>query len=134
MHHPRDELLAGAGLAGDVHRRLAAGDLGDQGSELFDRRRSPRQVAAAGVLGLCDALELQSGLHEFSQIVEVQRLGDEVESTHLQCLNSRLDAAVSGDNRYRRAWHLLLHPLDQLEPVAVRQPHIGQAQIVRLLG
>src|SRR5580765_2002558 len=39
MNGPRDELLAGAGFAGDQHRRIAAGDLGHSHQDGGERGR-----------------------------------------------------------------------------------------------
>src|SRR4029077_3895435 len=43
MDHARDDLLASAGFAADVHRGLAAGDAGDHLAQLFHRYRTAEQ-------------------------------------------------------------------------------------------
>ena len=135
VDHARDELLAGARFAGDVHRRLAARDLARPSRA---RARSaaiwPTRPSVAALRGTRGAFELQGRRHELAQVVEVERLRDEVERAGLQRADGRFDAAVRGDHRDRRAGHLALNPLDELEPVAVGQAHVGQAQIERLLA
>ena len=49
VQRPGDQLLAGAGLALDQHRRLAGGDLGQAGEQLAHGRAGPQQRAEAGL-------------------------------------------------------------------------------------
>ena len=133
VNHARHQLLAGAGLARDVHGRLAPGHLGDHRTHALQGRRFADQPVGGRIARHGRALELQGCGHELAQIGQVERLGDEVECAELQCADGGLDAAMGRDHGDRGPGHLALQPLDELEAVAVRQPHVGQAEVERLL-
>ena len=135
VDHPRDELLARARFARDVHGRLAARDLRDHlrarcsiGGRLADEQRSAAAPLASGDR----ALELQRCGDELAQIVEIERLRDEIECAELERAHGRLDVAVRRDHGHRGPRSFALNPLDELEPVAVGQAHVGEAQVVRV--
>ena len=73
--------------------------------------------------------QLQRVADDVAQVVEVQRLRNEIECAELQGLHGRLDVAVRGYHRDRHAGRVGLHPFDQFEAVAVGQAHVGQADI-----
>ena len=60
---------------------------------------------------------------------EIQRLGDEVKCTELERAHGGFHVAVRGDHGDRHARRILLNPFHQIQPVAVRQPHVREAQI-----
>ena len=105
VDHARDELLARAGLAGDVDRRLAARDLGDHLAQLLHRRRmADQRVRRPLRVSLALSLaELQRARSQLAQVVEVERLGDEIERAELERAHGGLDVAVRRDHRHRRA-------------------------------
>jgi hypothetical protein len=67
-------------------------------------------------------------------VTEIQRFRNEVEGTELQRLHSRLHVAVGRDDRDRHAGRMVLHPLDELQAVAVGQAHIRETDIELLLA
>ena len=101
----RDHFLAGAGLAGDEHRRgagrhgldhlaevahqAAAADDAGQAVALFEL------LTQVGVLGAQPAL-LERRLEHVQQLLELERLADEVGGTALDGIDRVLDGAVAG--------------------------------------
>ncbi len=74
-------------------------------------------------------IDLERILDDVPEVIQVERLGNEIEGAELQGLHRRLDVAVRRDHGHRHAGRVHLHPLDELESVAVRQPHVRQAQV-----
>ncbi len=62
--------------------------------------------------------------------LDLDRLGDEVEGAELERAHRGLDVAVGGDHGHRYGRRVALHPLHQLETVAVGQAHVREAQVV----
>ena len=124
MDHPRHQFLAGSGLAGNVHRRLAAGDPSDHVTELVDGRRVSQQtsLAVASVTGG----KPERVADDVAQVGEIERFGNEVEGARFQRADRRFHVAVRGDDRDRGAQALGLHPVHQVQAVAVGQAHVGQ--------
>ena len=119
------QLLAGARLAADVHRRLAARHLGDRAAQGHHGLGLAEQPA--GFLRLGFALAQFQGLaHQPAKHVHVHRLAHEVEGA----LHRGLDVAVGGDDRHRGVREAGGDLRHQLEPGAVGQAHVGQAQVV----
>lgn len=130
----RHQLLAATGLATDVDRRLAARQLADLVAQGAHRRRLAEQaVVHRRFLGFRVA-QAQGGCHQLPQATEVDRFGEEVEGTGLERLDRGVQAAVRGDHGHRGLWMALLDVLDQIEAAAVRQAHVGEAQVERLAG
>jgi hypothetical protein len=125
----RHELLAGAGVAHDMHRRLAARDLGDHGAQAVHGRRAAEQGAGAVGPGVPRGAQLEGGGDQLPEVLDLDRLGDEVVGAELERAHGRLDVAVGRDDRDRDAGRVALHPLHELEPVAVGQAHVGQAEM-----
>ena len=107
MNGVRDELLAGAGFAGDEDRAarlrhrleqreqlLHRGALADDALELVPLFELLAQV---GVLGAQPAL-LERGVDDVQQLVELERLLDEVARAALDGLDGVLHRAVAGDD------------------------------------
>ncbi len=133
-----NQFLANPGFAEDVDRRLAARDLADGGAQYVHGRRSAEQACClfgggAGRRALA-VVEFQRVLDQATQYRDVHRLADEVEGTGLQRFHSQVHAAERGDHRHRRARVVLGDLADQLDTVAIRKPHVGDAQIVRIAG
>ena len=72
VHLARDELLAGAGLAGDEHRDVGGGDLLDLLEDLLHRRARADDVAEAHLLEL-----LGQELVVELELVDEQRVADD---------------------------------------------------------
>ncbi|MNF91702.1 hypothetical protein D3C84_743130 [compost metagenome] len=66
---------------------------------------------------------------QFAQPREVHRFGQEVEGAGLEGVDRRFEAAVGGNHGHRQVWGALLDMLHQLKTGAVRQAHVGQAQV-----
>ena len=142
MQRVRDELLAGAVLALDQDVRVAAGDALDQLEHfvhllaLADDVAEPelplellleQQVLADQIAPLDGALEHRQ------QRVGLDRLLDEAVRAGLHRLDGLGHAAVAGDDDDFGIGMDLLELPEQLQPVGVRQQHVGDDD-VRLPG
>ena len=126
----RDQLFAGAGLAIDMYRRLAARDTLDHLAQLLHRARAAQQLHLRQLQrALAGLAELERGRDQLAQRRHVERLGNEIERAELERADSGLDVAVRRDHRHRRLRLVRLDPLDDVQAVAVGQPHVGEAQI-----
>jgi len=131
VDHPRHQLLAGARVAGDVHRGLRAGHLGDHLPQLLHGFRVAEQCEPRASLRVLVGLppELQRRRDQPAQRGEIERLRDEVEGAELQCPHGGLDVAVRGDDGHWHAGPVGLDPLDEVETVTVGQPHVGEHEV-----
>ncbi len=133
-----DQFLAHPGFAQDVDRRLAARDLADGGAQHVHGRRFAKQ--ARGLFGsrpgngAFAVVEFQRMLDQAAQHGDVHRLADEIEGTGFQCFHGQVHAAEGGDHRHRRARVVLGDLADQFDAVAVRQTHVGDAQVIGIAG
>ncbi|MNY01923.1 hypothetical protein D3C86_1344720 [compost metagenome] len=130
----RDQLLAAAGFAADIHRRLTARELEDLFAQRLHRRRVTEQAAVDRQLFAVRRAQAQGGGHQLTQAAEVDRLGQEVEGAGFQRIDRGVQAAVGGDHRHRHLGMALQDVLHQVQAGAVGQAHVGQAQVERLLG
>ncbi len=103
-------------------------------AQVLHGRRSAEQARTkhAGIASLVPD-NLMAASHQFAQTRKIKWLGDEIKGAQFERAHRSLHIAVSGDHRDRYGRCVLLHPLDQLQAVAVGKLHIGQAQI-ELLG
>ncbi|MCY1399741.1 hypothetical protein D9M71_148040 [compost metagenome] len=125
----RHQFLATTGFAADVDRRLAARQLGDLVAHQAHRRRIAQQAIVDGrFLGVGGA-QAQGGADQFAQTAEVDRFGHEIEGAGFQGVDGGVQAAEGGDHGHRHLRVALLDMLDQLQPGAVGQAHVGQAQV-----
>ena len=141
VQHARDQLLAGAALAGHQHGRVAArhhvdepghpphrGRLPDQRHlALAPRQLDPRllQLHAQGpVLG--DAMDLQQ------QLVDVEGLGQVVERTLLQGRDRVRHLRVGSHEDHVGARRLLTDAPEQREAVDLRQAHVADDDVEHL--
>lgn len=134
-----DQLLAHARFADDVDRRLAARDLADGGAQDFHGTGVAEQ--AAGLFRwrrwrsrAVAVVQFQRVLDQAAQYADVDRLADEIEGAGFQCFHGQVHAAERGDHRHRRLRIVFCDFGDQFDAVAVRQTHVGQAQIVGIVG
>ena len=134
VDHPRDDLLAGAGLAADEHARLGARDLIHALEDLLHRRvladdgdaGSLTRAPARGRLG---AGELAH--HRVLEDRDVERFRDHVGGAHAQRFDGVGDGALLAehDRRDRRAARARL--LQDRDPVGAGQMHIRHAELER---
>jgi hypothetical protein len=110
VHRPGDDLLAGAGLAGDQHRAVGSGDGPDLLTDLAHRGRiADKAVEAADRLGLLagclglehgvlahDARVLNRPFDGDDEFIALERLGDVVKRPALHRLNGCFDRPESG--------------------------------------
>ena len=135
----RGHFLAAAGFAGDVDRSLGARQLGDHVACARDCRRFPQQARGAGDGGLADGRaarlrglgQLERAHHQRAQLLQLDRLGEIVEGARLERLHRVLGRAIGGDHRHGRVAVVLGDVAQHLEAVAIGQPHVGEAQVVR---
>ena len=137
VDQPRDQFLAGARVARDVDRRLAARDLGDHLPQLLHRLRLAQQPQARrhddGLRGIeiraVLGTQLQRRLDQLAQRAQVQRLGDEIESPQLERPHGRVDVAMRSDHRHWHARTVVLDPVDDVESVAVGKAHVREHEV-----
>ena len=67
------------------------------------------------------------------QLVERYRFRQVIESTCFEGGNGIFRAPVSGNHRHRQIGMMPGHMLEHCEPIAVRQSHVRQAKLVRVL-
>ena len=141
MHQARRQFLAAARLAADVDGGLAARELVYHLARLLHERRVAEQhrersrvgIFFAALFWLVCARQHQGRTHERTQLVERNRLRQVIEGARLQRGNRIFGAAMRSDHGHRRARIVETDVLQQLQAVAVRQAHVGQAQIVAVL-
>jgi hypothetical protein len=134
----RDQLLAGAALAGDQDRRGRAGDPADQSEDLL-HGLGPRDHVLEAVLALDLALQprdlspqraLGQGLVDQEQeLLDLERLGDVVVGAELDRLDRGLDRAEGGDHDDVRRVGEGADVADQIEAVEVGHPQVGDHQL-----
>ena len=137
VDQPGHQLLAGAGVAGDVHRGLAACHLGDHLSQLLHRPRLAEQLERRrrhDRLGLVVrravvVAQFQGRRDQLAQRDQVERLGQEVEGAELERAHRGLDVAVRRDHGHGHAGPVLLDPLHDVEAIAVGQAHVGEHEV-----
>src|SRR5271156_835796 len=113
---------------------LAACDARDHLAQLLHGDRASEQARAehARVAALTGVGQLDGGRYQLAQVGEIQRLGHEIERAQLERAHGSFHVAVGGDHGNRNAGRILLNPFHEIETIAVREPHVGQAQIERL--
>ena len=142
MDRAGHQLLAGAGLAVHQHRRHAARHLGHQLAHLAHHRRAARQALQRSDRRCRHGgghrrhggtrrrrHPPQRGGHDAAELAQVDRLGQIVEGTGLERQHRVLGRAVGGDDQRLLGPAGLLEPAQQLQPVAVGQPHVGDDRI-----
>ena len=128
MHQARGEFLAAARFAGNVDRRLTACQLADQCPHLLHGPGVASQ-RMQWITGLLAVRNTQCRLHQGAQLLEPDWFGKVVKSTGLERRDGILGAAVGGNHRNRCPGVLLGNVADDFQPIAVRQTHVGQAEL-----
>ncbi len=135
MDQARRQFLAGAGFAADQDRRLTAGQFANHLHHLAHRGGIAQQIAARlRTLFLHRRGHFQGGADQSAQYADFKGLGNEIESPQLERFHGALHIAISGDDRYRQSGIELLNMGDQLQTVAVGQPHVGQTETESVPG
>lgn len=129
MDQSRDQFLAAAGFAADVHRCLAARQLVDVLAQVTHGHRVAEQPAINGVADAAGRGQAQGAGDQLPQAGEIDRFGQKVEGAGLEGIDRRLEAAVSGNHRHGYLRIALLDVLHQFQAGAIRQAHVGQAQV-----
>ncbi len=128
MNQARNEFLARAGFAGYMHRRLRARNLVDHVPQFAHGYRVAKQLRSFSPAA---AINLQCVFDNVSEVIQIQWLRDEIKGAKLERLHCGFNVAVSGDHCDRNIRRIHLHPLNEFEPVTVREAHIRQAQVER---
>ncbi len=132
------QFLARAAGAGDQHRRLGRRRLADGVEDrLHDLRVADDVLEAVLVVQLLfevpvfgfDVARAERARDQHVEVIEVHGLGQEVVSPLLHGLDGRFDAAVGGQQDADDIGMVRLDPLQQLEPVHSRHPHVGEHDI-----
>ncbi|MNQ76768.1 hypothetical protein D3C85_916170 [compost metagenome] len=132
MNQSRDQLLATAGFAADVHRCLAVSQFVDLLAQAAHGQRVSEQ---APLEGASDARRLaHCADHKCSQSYKVHGLGQKVESPGFQGVDGGFQATVGADHRHRQLWMALLDVLQQFQARTVGQRYVGQAQVELLVA
>jgi hypothetical protein len=127
------QFLAAARLARDMNRGLAACHPVDQLAHLFDRRGLAKQVGLAiRAVSRIRTGQIQGGLDDAAQLVERHRLSDVVECAGLECRHRILGTAVGGNHGHRQVGRGLGDAAYQVQSFAIREAHVGQAQLITL--
>ena len=131
----REQLLAGAALAFDEHRRVARRRALQRERDLLQarifaddlRRAAPLRefLLEQDVLGGQATLR-ERPLDEQQEVIGVDRLGQEVERAVLHGRDRVLDAAVRGHHDDRQVGVDLLRRAEDAEAVAVAEPQVRQ--------
>ena len=137
----RDQLLAGAGLAGDEHRALRFGDQLRPRDHVEDRAAAAddavvivfgvafaEQVTQAGA----GALIFQGPPGEHQQLFDLERFLQVVARAELHGLDGALDAAVRGHHDHRRPLRFgrrRREVADDVEAGAIRHQEVDHQQV-----
>jgi hypothetical protein len=136
VERARGKLLAGTGRTDDQHPAVGRRHLFNGQPELVDRRRMTdqrrwerRELLERPHLPLKTGI-LQRPFRDQHEPVRLERLFDEVVGTLLDRRDRRLDIAVTRDHHDREFRMLLLHRVEELQPVeaAALQPDVEEHQ------
>ncbi len=94
-----------------------------------DRLGFTEQLYLFGVVQFLRHVQPQGIAYQRAQPLYVDRFGQEIERPGFHRFDREVHASVGGDHRYRQSRVLLLDMLDQFEPAAIREFHVGQAEI-----
>jgi hypothetical protein len=150
MQRARDQLLPRAALAGDDHRAAERRDLADRVEQAAHRCAAPdhavelaiaEQLAVLRDLGAQPA-RLQHPRDGEPQVIEPQRLGQEIVGAALQRLDGLLDRAEGGDHDEARRRVEAAAMVQQVAAAVARQAQVAHHEVralpadhrARLLG
>ena len=102
-------------------------------ADLLDRCRYAQQFLLGAALfasvsprALADA---QRRAHDIAQVIDIERFGNKIERPGLERDNCGFHATVRGDHGTRQLWMFLLYMADEIDAIAIRQAHVGEAQV-----
>ena len=142
MQRARDQLLAGARLAGDEDRGLGRRDLLHQLEDaLHGQRLADDAVEAEAAAQLVAQLQvvaqegalLQRALDDHGDLVDLERLGQIVVSAALHRRDGGLGRGKGGDDNHLRVRLRFFHRLQHVEAAAVLHFQIGDHHVERLI-
>jgi hypothetical protein len=135
----RDQLLAGAALAGDQDRGGAGGDAvgdleraGHRRRTVDDRPLDARDLTSQQLDLQAHAPALERLVHGQQQVVAVERLAEEVEGAGLHRRDREVDVPVGGDHQDGGRGGSLFDPTQDLQAAHPRHLHVGDDQGVAL--
>ena len=138
----RDELLAGAGLAGDEDRHVGVRDARDEvvdarhraraADDLLGRRDAPDLLAEAPHLARQRAVSERARERDL-QLLDVEGLGDEVVRARADRADRRLEAAERGDHDHRDIGEDLGEALAERDAVEATHVEVGDDGIDALV-
>ncbi len=143
MEEPRQELLAGAALAEDQHRRRQLGDLVHELDDLADLLARPDVELAVALLGdlraerhdlTVQVLPLAGVAHERAQLVVVEVLRDVVIGAVLHRLHGGLDLVDGRDHDALDQAVVLLDDAQDVEAADAGQADVLQHDVDFLLA
>ena len=142
MKHPRDQLLAGAGLAFDKRGRARRRDppnhrdqlaaLGRLGDEAGGDTGDVELLAQLAVLALQRA-HLDRASDDGVQFVVVERLGDAIECATAERRLGRLCGRQRHAHHNRHIRVLGVYLLQQVHPIHPRHPHVCDDYVCALI-
>ena len=138
MNEPREQLLAGAALAEDQHRRRQLGNLVHQIDDVARHLARADDELAFGLIGdlrgeredlAVQILPLARVAHERSQLVVVEILRDVVIRAELHRLHGGLDLGDGRDHQHLDEAVVLFDDAQHLESADARQPDVEQQEV-----
>ena len=141
VERARDELLAGAALAGDQHGRVAVGDAADQLDRLADRRARARDAVDRHVAvgGRAQALDLalqrqvlERAADRDRERVDLHRLGDEVVGAGADRGDRGVEAALAGEHDRQEVGMALAELLAELDAGHAGHLDVGDDDVGRV--
>ena len=125
----REQLLAGAGLAGDQHARVGVRDHARLLQAGFHRRAARDDLGAPFVGALRHARDFHRALDVLEQLLLVDGLRQEAERAALRRLDGVGNRAVRRQQQHAEAGPLALDFLQQLDAVHVVHAQIGHDEV-----
>ena len=136
MNQTGRELLAGSRLAGNVDRGLTARELLDHLAHGNNRCRTADELSAriarlSGALFAPNHLrQAERRFNQGTQLIQRNRFRQIIEGTGFQCSHGVIGTTESRNDGHGRRPVLGANQPHDLQPIAIRQAHVGQAQPV----
>ena len=140
MDLPRDNVLAGAALAGEQNSRVAGGGLAGsfeqvlhRGAARVEQRLLVDRAAQRAIFRLKDP-DVQRAIDGVLNLFERERLGDIVVGAGLHRLHGIFNGRISGHQNYQALGRAPLDLAQQFQPGHLGHPVVGQHQVELRLG
>ena len=138
MDRSRDDLLAGPGLADQQDRSVHIRDLRDQLAQLAQRRALAQQARnrvrdgaalaqPAHLFG--EAAVLERAVHPEDQLLDLERLGQEIVGAGANRGDRRIEAAERGDHQHRDVRVIGGHAFAELDAGDSGHPDVGHHHV-----